>query len=222
MPPQLIRKITATITSGRPGFGYGMTETNSYGPKIEGADALAKTTSAGRALPVMEVKILDPQGEEVPNGQLGEICFFGANVIRRYWNKPEATASAFHGKWLRTGDIGHLDEDGFVYVDDRLKDVVIRGGENVYCAEVEAAIYEHPSVHEVAVFGIADERLGEIVAAAIYAKPAAELEVKEIRSSLQGRIASFKIPAQLFIVSDPLPRGATGKIQKKELRELFQ
>ena len=165
---------------------------------------------------------MDPAGEPVPTGERGEICLSGPNVISEYWNKPEATAKAFFGKWLRTGDIGHLDEDGFVYVDDRIKDMVIRGGENVYCAEVEAAIYEHPSVHEAAVFGLPDPRLGEVVAAAVYPQPGKSLGAEELRSFLAGRIASFKVPSEIFILEEPLPRGATGKIVKRDLRDQYQ
>ena len=221
VPPELIRKITRQVRGGEPAFGYGMTETNTYGPRIDGEDALQRPTSAGRMLPIMEVKILGPSGEEVPTGERGEICFFGSTVISQYWNKPDETQNAFHGKWLRSGDIGHLDEDGYVYVDDRLKDVVIRGGENVYCVEVEAAIYEHPSVHEVAVFGLEDKRLGEKVAAAIYPTEGANLDPEELRLFLKGKIANFKIPAEIFVLDKQLPRGATGKIQKRELREHF-
>ncbi|MDA8262654.1 MAG: AMP-binding protein [Actinomycetota bacterium] len=222
VPPELIKRIASGLEKGRPGFGYGLTETNSYGPQIEGTDALSKPTSAGRPLPIMEVAIMDPTGEPVPTGERGEICLSGPNVISEYWNKPDATAKAFFGKWLRTGDVGHLDEDGFVYVDDRIKDMVIRGGENIYCAEVEAAIYEHPAVHEAAVFGLPDPRLGEVVAAAVYPQPDKELDAEELRSFLAGRIASFKVPTEIFILDEPLPRGATGKIVKRDLREIYQ
>ncbi|MDA8374578.1 MAG: class I adenylate-forming enzyme family protein [Actinomycetota bacterium] len=222
VPPELIKRIATGLQKGRPGFGYGLTETNSYGPQIEGTDAIAKPTSAGRPLPIMEVAVLDPMGEPVPTGERGEICLSGPNVITEYWNKPDATAKAFFGKWLRTGDIGHLDEDGFVYIDDRIKDMVIRGGENVYCAEVEAAIYEHPAVHEAAVFGLPDPRLGEAVAAAVYPQPGKGLSAEELRSFLSGRIASFKVPSEIFILEEPLPRGATGKIVKRDLRDQYQ
>ena len=221
VPPQLIKRIASQITSARPGFGYGMTETNAYGPQIEGEDSLEHPTSAGKTLPIMEVKILGPSGVEVAVGERGEICFFGPNVIRQYWNKPEEAAGSFHGKWLRSGDVGHVDTGGFVYVDDRLKDIVIRGGENIYCAEVEAAIYEHPRVYEAAVFALSDPRLGEEVAAAVMPTPGTALDDGELREYLITKIAAFKVPSQIFITSHSLPRGTTGKIQKKVLREMF-
>ena len=222
VPPELIKRIASGLEKGRPGFGYGLTETNSYGPQIEGVDAVTKPTSAGRPLPIMEVAIMDPTGETVPTGERGEICLSGPNVSSEYWNKPDATSQAFFGKWLRTGDIGHLDEDGFLYVDDRIKDMVIRGGENIYCAEVEAAIYEHQAVHEAAVFGLPDPRLGEVVAAAVYPQPGKDLSDEDLRSFLAARIASFKVPTEIFILDEPLPRGATGKIVKRDLREIYR
>src|SRR5690606_8970467 len=147
--------------------GYGMTETNAYGPQNGGADYLTHPTSAGRTTPIMAVEIRDPNGVPVPVGEVGEIWFNGPNLIRGYWNRPDATAEVLVDGWLRSGDVGRLDAEGFVYVEDRIKDMVLRGGENVYCAEVEAAIHEHPAVHEVAVFGVPHDRLGEEVAAVV-------------------------------------------------------
>ncbi|CAG4927705.1 class I adenylate-forming enzyme family protein [Acidithrix sp. C25] len=219
VPPELIKRIANGIKNGRPGFGYGMTETNSYGPQIGDDEALQYPKSAGRSLPIVEIAILDPMGEKVPVGERGEICFKGATVIKEYWNKPEANAKTFVDGFLRSGDIGHLDENGLVYVDDRIKDMVIRGGENVYCAEVESAIYEYPAVYEAAVFGLPHPRLGEEVAASIYLKEGSKVSPQEISSFLSKKIASYKIPTKLYIESDPLPRGATGKIQKRELRD---
>ena len=144
-----------------------MTETNAYGPGNNGQDYLTHPTSTGRATPILELAVRDPEGHDLPIGERGEIWFKGPHLIRGYWNKPEATAETIVDGWLRSGDLGRIDEDGFVYVEDRAKDMVLRAGENVYCAEVEAAIYEHPAVLEAAVFGVPHERLGEEVAAAV-------------------------------------------------------
>ena len=140
-------------------------------------------------------------------------------LIRGYWNKPEATAETIVDGWLRTGDIGRIDADGFVYVEDRVKDMILRGGENVYCAEVESAIYEHAAVHEAAVFGLPHERLGEEVATAIVLKPGATLDADALRDHLRPRLASFKIPAHVFFRTEPLPRNAAGKFLKRDLRD---
>jgi long-chain acyl-CoA synthetase len=219
-PPALMKQIDNDFKSGRPGFGYGMTETNALGPGISGEDAIAKPTSAGRVPPCMEVEIRDPATfENVPVGERGEIWFKGPNLIRGYWNKPEATAEVIVDGWLRSGDIGHLDEDGFVYVDDRLKDMVLRGGENVYCAEVEAAIYEHPSVHEAAVFGVPHARLGEEVAAAVLLRDGESLSAEELQEFLRKKLASFKVPTVIDIRSQPLPRNPAGKFLKRQLRD---
>jgi long-chain acyl-CoA synthetase len=140
-------------------------------------------------------------------------------LIRGYWNKPDATAETIVAGWLRSGDIGRVDEDGFYYIEDRLKDMIIRGGENVYCAEVEAAIYEHPAIHEAAVFGLPDERLGEEVAVAVHLVEGATLTADDLRGFLSTRIAAFMIPSRVLITAEPLPRNPAGKFLKRELRE---
>ncbi len=218
-PPALIANIDSAFKGAAPGFSYGMTETQALGPSIAGAEALEKPMSAGRVPLPMEVAIHDPSTlEEVPAGERGEIWFRGPNLIRGYWNRPDATAETIVDGWLRTGDIGHLDEDGWVYVDDRLKDMVVRGGENVYCAEVEAAIYEHPSVMEAAVLGVPHERLGEEVATVIVLNDGTSLTRDELVQFLSSRLASFKIPAVIDIRTSPLPRNPAGKFLKRELR----
>jgi long-chain acyl-CoA synthetase len=219
-PPQLVHRIDKSFGGkGRPNIGYGMTETNAYGPQNAGDDYVRKPTSAGRTVPVVEVRVTDPEGRVLGTNQVGEIWFRGPHLIRGYWNKPEATAQTIVGGWLRSGDIGRIDEEGFVYVEDRAKDMVLRAGENVYCAEVEAAIYEHPAVYEAAVFGLPHERLGEEVAAAIHLKPGMALSEAELRSELAKRIAGFKIPSVVVWKSEPLPRNPAGKILKRELRD---
>ncbi len=167
-PAELVRRVDKGFAKGKPQIGYGMTETNAYGPGNSGADYLRKPTSSGRAVPVMEVRVVDDGGNPVPTGEVGEICFRGPNLIRGYWNKPEATAEVIDADgWLRSGDLGRLDDEGFIYVEDRAKDMVLRAGENIYCAEVEGVVYEFPGVSEAAVFGVAHERLGEEVALAV-------------------------------------------------------
>ena len=149
----------------------------------------------------------------------GEIWFRGPNLIRGYWNEPEATAETIVDGWLRSGDVGRMDDEGFVTVEDRAKDMVLRAGENVYCAEVEAAIYEHPDVHEAAVFGVPHARLGEEVAAAVLPKQGRRIDPETLRAHLAPRLAAFKIPTRVQILDAPLPRNASGKILKRELRD---
>src|SRR5262249_53124612 len=153
------------------------------------------------------------------NGEVGEIWFRGPNLIRGYWNKPEATAETIQDGWLRSGDIGRIDDEGFVYVQDRAKDMVLRAGENVYCAEGEAAIYEHPDVYEAAVFGVPHERLGEEVAAAVVPKPGRALDPHALRGFLAGKLAAFKIPTRVALHAEQLPRNPAGKILKRSLRD---
>jgi long-chain acyl-CoA synthetase len=196
-----------------------MTETNAYGPQNTGADFLAHPTSTGRPVPIMDLKVTDPMGEELPIGETGEIWFRAPSLIRCYWNRPDATAETIVDGWLRSGDIGRIDEEGFVYVSDRAKDMVLRGGENIYCAEVEAAIYEHPAVYEAAVYGIPDERLGEELACHVMIKEGESLTVGELQSFVGERLAAFKVPSVVTIVTEQLPRNASGKILKRDLRD---
>jgi len=218
-PPELVKRIDEGFTGARPGIGYGMTETNAYGPQNSGDDYLRKPTSAGRPVPSMQVRVTDEQGNELPPGEVGEIWFRGPMLIRGYWNKPEATAETIVDGWLRSGDIGCIDEEGFVYVHDRAKDMVLRAGENVYCAEVEAAVYEHPAVYEAAVYGIPHERLGEEVAVSVLLKDGHSLDPDELRRHVGERIAGFKVPSRVDIRSEELPRNASGKILKRQLRD---
>ena len=218
MPPELVKRIDDNFSKGRPGLGYGMTETNAYGPQNAGDDFIAHPTSTGRPVPIMDLRVTDPDGNELPAGETGEIWFRAPSLIRGYWNRPEATAETIVDGWLRSGDIGHLDDEGFVYVSDRAKDMVLRGGENIYCAEVEAAIYEHPSVYEAAVYGIPDERLGEQLACHVMVKDGETLTVDELQRFVGERLAKFKVPSVVTIVDEQLPRNASGKILKRELR----
>ncbi len=220
-PPALVRRVASNLGAGRPGIGYGMTETNAYGPQNSGADYLSHPTSTGRGTPILEIEIRDPNGKALPPGEVGEICFKGPHLFRGYWGRPEETAEVLADGWLSTGDIGRVDAEGFVYVSDRAKDMVLRAGENVYSAEVEAAIYEHPSVHEAAVFGVPHERLGEEVAAVVCLRSGAELSAEALQAHVGARLAEFKVPSRIALVAEPLPRNAAGKILKRQLRPLF-
>jgi long-chain acyl-CoA synthetase len=218
-PPELVRRVDSSFKSARPGIGYGMTETNGYGPQNGGDDYLRKPTSAGRVIPVVEMRVTDDAGNTLGTDEVGELWFRGPNLIRGYWNKPEATAETIVDGWLRSGDLGRIDDEGFIYVSDRAKDMVLRAGENVYCAEVEAAIYEHPDVYEAAVFGIPHDRLGEEVAAAIVLRDGASLDADTLRAFLTEHVAPFKIPSIVEIHSEQLPRNPAGKIMKRSLRD---
>jgi long-chain acyl-CoA synthetase len=218
-PTSLVGKVNDKVKNGSPQLGYGMTETNAFGPGITGSDYLSHPTSTGRAVLPMKVEIRDENLKPVPTGQSGEIWFFGPMLIRGYWNRPEATAETIVDGWLRSGDLGRLDADGFVYIEDRVKDMILRAGENVYGAEVESAIYEHPAVHEAAVFGVPHERLGEEVAVAIYPNDHMTLTAEELWAFLDDKIAKFKIPTQVVIINEPLPRNAAGKFLKRDLQQ---
>ncbi len=218
-PPELVRRVASSFAKGRPGIGYGMTETNAYGPQNSGKDYTTHPTSTGRGTPILRIEVRDPDGRPLPTGERGEIWFAGPHLIRGYWNRPEATAETIVDGWLRSGDIGRIDEDGFVYVEDRAKDMVLRAGENVYCAEVEAAIYELPGIHEAAVFGVPHERLGEEVAAAVFPKAGHRISVDEVQDHVRQRLAPFKVPTRVFVIDEPLPRNPAGKILKRQLRD---
>ncbi|MGA0765612.1 MAG: class I adenylate-forming enzyme family protein, partial [Ilumatobacteraceae bacterium] len=218
-PTSLVGKVNDKVKNGSPQLGYGMTETNAFGPGITGSDYLSHPTSTGRAVLPMRVEVRDENLKPVPTGQAGEIWFFGPMLIRGYWNRPDATAETIVDGWLRSGDVGRLDADGFVYVEDRVKDMILRAGENIYGAEVESAIYDHPAVHEAAVFGVPHERLGEEVGVAILPKAGAKLDPQDLWKFLEGKIAAFKVPAHVIVMHEPLPRNAAGKFLKRELQQ---
>jgi long-chain acyl-CoA synthetase len=222
-PPELVRRVSTSFAKASPNIGYGLTETNSYGPQNGGADYLSHPTSTGRATPILEIDVRDELGRSLPVGERGEIWFKGPNLIRGFWNRPDATAETIVDGWLRTGDIGRLDDEGFVYVEDRAKDMVLRGGENVYSAEVEAAIYEHPAVHEAAVFGVPHERLGEEVAAVVVPRPGATVTVEELQAHVGQRLAPFKVPSRIVVweADHLLPRNPAGKVLKRDLKDGF-
>ena len=166
----------------------------------------------------VEIEAFDDAGVQCPRGVQGEISIRGPVVFRGYWNRPEATAEVLIDGWFRTGDIGRVDEEGFVYIEDRKKEMVLRGGENVYCAEVEAALYELEGVSEAVVFGVPSERLGEEVAAVIVTRPGADLDRDRVRAVLGEHLAAFKIPEHIELRTESLPRNAAGKFLKRAVR----
>lgn len=196
-----------------------MTEACGIITSVAGDFFVDKPDSAGPAMPNFEVKCVNDDGEEVPKGELGELWVRGSSVIKGYINRPEATAESITDGWLHTGDIARLDEHDFIYLVDRKKDMVLRGGENIYCVEVEAAIYHHPAIAECCVFGVPDERLGEAVGTAVYPKPGASLTVADLQAHCAERLAKFKIPAHVWICDQPFPRNASGKFLKREVRD---
>ncbi len=221
LQPDLVAKIDKALANGVPSTGYGLTETHGIVTANSASYFVAKPASCGPVVPTLDVKLVDDEGNDVVASPeaVGQLCVRGAVVIKGYLNRPEATADAIRNGWFNTGDIARIDEDGFVYIVDRAKDMVNRGGENVYCSEVEVAIYEHDAVAEVAVFGIPDERLGEDVAAAIVLQPGALLTDGELRVFLADKMAKFKIPARVWFLDEPLPRNANGKFVKRDLRD---
>lgn len=218
-PPDQVKKISGTFKKSAPGIGYGLTETNALGTVNAGAFYIARPDSAGRAVPaVTEFRIVGEGGAELPAGERGELCIKSPANILGYWNKPEATAEAFVDGWFHTGDVAYLDEDGFLYIVDRIKDIIIRGGENISCLEVEAVIYAHPGVNEAVVFGLPEDRLGEIVGAAVVMREGIEMNAETLRDYLTERLAGFKIPAHIWFRTEQLPRIASGKIFKRQIK----
>lgn len=216
--PDLVEKVRLLGRGAASGQGYGLTEVCGMASLSSGGFLENKPGSAGRVVPILEVKTIDEAGSALPAGEAGEICLRGSQVIKGYLNQPEATAEAIVDGWLHTGDIGYIDEDGFLFLIDRAKDMVLRGGENVYCSEVETVLYRFYDVAECAVFSVPDERFGEEVGAALYAQNGAKLKAEEVRSFCAEHLAKFKIPRHIWILNNPLPRNATGKFVKRELQ----
>ena len=219
-PATLVDKVAKSIKKGGPQLGYGMTETNAFGPGNTGKFYTDRPTSTGRAIRPMQLAVWDPVTKKPlgPN-EYGEIMMFGPMLIRGYWNRPDATAETIENGWLHTGDGGYIDDEGFLYIKDRIKDMILRGGENVFCTEVEGSIYEHPAVYEAAVFGVPHERLGEEVAVAVFPKEGAAFTAEDLWRFLDGKISSFKVPNHVVVMNEPLPRNAAGKFLKTALRD---
>jgi acyl-CoA synthetase (AMP-forming)/AMP-acid ligase II len=217
--PDLTQKMHDTLKNAAPNAGYGMTETSGIISALSADYLVDRPTSVGRAMPTFEAKCVDGNGNTVATGETGELWVRGACVIKGYLNRPEATAETITDGWLHTGDIAYMDEDEFIYLVDRAKEMVLRGGENVYCAEVESAIFAYEGVSECVVFGVDDERLGEEVGAAIFPKAGVALDVDVLRDYLKQKLASYKIPRYIWLVDAPLPRNANGKFVKREVRD---
>jgi long-chain acyl-CoA synthetase len=220
VPPDLVGRVDDLFESqASPSNGYGLTETTSAVTSNRGRDYLSRPNSVGRLVAVVDARVVDPEtGFDRPPGAVGELWFRGPDVVRGYWNNPDATAATFTDGWFHSGDLGSIDDEGFVYVVDRLKDVVIRSGENVYCAEVEAALFEHPAVSDVAVVGVPHRELGEQVVAVIQLKDGATSSSQALQDHVATRLARFKVPELIVFRTDPLPRTATGKVLKRDLR----
>jgi acyl-CoA synthetase (AMP-forming)/AMP-acid ligase II len=197
--------------------GYGMTETTSAVVTNVGVEFEARPDSVGRPNLTADLRVIDPDGEELGAGEVGELCFRSPQVVKGYWNDESSTRASFDHGWFRSGDLGYVDADGYVYVVDRLKDVVIRGGENVYCAEVEAVLHEHPDVADVAVVGLEERAMGERVCAVVVPRPGVAVTLPDLRAFASTRLAAFKCPEALYL-TDELPRTATEKVAKPELR----
>ena len=219
LQPDLVAKIDSSVATARPNTGYGMTETSGIITSISGDFFIDRPDSAGPPVATLIVKVVDDAGNTLPVGEVGELWVKGSPVIKGYINRPDATASTIVDGWLQTGDVARLDEEGFIYIVDRKKDMVLRGGENVYCAEVESCIFRHDAVAECCVFGVPDDRLGEEVAVAVVLHPGASLTAEALREHCAGLIAKHKAPRYVWFLDEPLPRNASGKFLKRELRE---
>jgi long-chain acyl-CoA synthetase len=219
VPPDLITRIESDFNRKvSPVNGYGLTETTSAVIANVGERYFEHPDSVGKPVPGTDVRIVDPGGPDARTGDIGELWVRGPNVVRGYWNRPAETSEAFTDGWFHTGDLGYIDADGYVYVVDRLKDVVIRGGENVYCAEVENVLFQHPAVFDAAVIGLPDPEFGEEVAAVIQPRPGTAAGADDIRAFVADRLAVFKVPTRIVLRDEPLPRNAVGKVLKRELR----
>jgi long-chain acyl-CoA synthetase len=193
-----------------------MTETNAIGTGIGGPEYLNRPASSGRASYVLDLKVVDEAGNTLPANERGELMIRGTSVFRGYWNRPEVNAEVFVDGWFKTGDVAYLDDEGYLFIVDRIKDLIIRGGENIGCGQVEAALLTHPAVKEAAVYGVPDERLGEEVGATVYASDGVTAEA--LQAYLAERLARFEVPRYLRIVDVPLPRTASGKVLKREIK----
>ena len=219
--PELVRRLKERFPGLKPGQGWGMTETSATTTSNFAEDYERKPSSCGVCSPTGEAKIVGPKGETLATGEVGELWYRGPIVVRGYWQKPEATAETFVDGWVKTGDLAKIDEEGFIYIVDRAKDMLIRGGENIYCVEVENALYAHPAVMDAAVIGVPHRTLGEEPVAAVHLKPGAKATEEELRHFVSQRIAAFKVPVKIAFLPETLPRNPNGKIMKKDLKSVF-
>jgi long-chain acyl-CoA synthetase len=217
-PPAQVGQIDDSFEKALPNTGWGMTETNAIGTLILGAEYSERRLSSGPALCVIDLRVVDDEGNELPSGERGELQVRGPSMFREYWNKPEATADSFaEGGWFKTGDVAYIDTDGHLFIVDRIKDLIIRGGENIGCGGVEAALSSHPKVIEAAVYSVPDERLGEEVGTTMYVTN--DFDEAELREYLVDHLAKYEIPRYITTMTEPLPRTGSGKLLKRQLRE---
>ena len=221
MAPELVRRTRELLPKVKLVQVYGLSETGFLTGLQDQEHTADKLISCGRPCPGVDLQVTDTSGKEVDAGQAGELIARGANVTRGYWNNPKETAEAFRDGFFRTGDIGHQDTAGYVFILDRLKDMIVTGGENVYSGEVEAAIYGHPAVYEVAVFGVPDPQWGEFVVACVVLKPGATLTADDLIAFCRRSLASYKLPRRVEFSETDLPKNGSGKVLKKTLRERF-
>jgi long-chain acyl-CoA synthetase len=220
--PELVKRIKEAWPKSSAGNGWGMTETSATASSNSAEDYEHYPDSAGPAVPVTDLKIMTIEGDrELPIGEVGELWCKGPQVVKEYWNKPEATAQTFVDGWVKTGDLARLNEEGFLFIIDRAKDMLIRGGENIYCIEVENVLYDHPAVMDAALVGIPHKTLGEEPGAVVTLKPGAEATEAELRAFVADRLAAFKVPKKVVFWHETLPRNANGKIMKNELKKVF-
>ena len=218
---ELVRRIVEVFPKSAPGIGWGMTETTSTFTSNSAEDYRNRPESAGPCIPVCDMKIVGDSDQTMPPNTTGELWVRGPDVVRGYWNKPEATARAFDGEWLKTGDLARIDEEGFLYIVDRKKDMLIRGGENIYCIEIEEVLYRHPAVTDAGVIGLPHRRLGEEPVAVVTLKAGMDASEDELRAFVGEHLAAFKVPVRIAFSGEPLPRNAPGKIMKPQLRAFF-
>jgi long-chain acyl-CoA synthetase len=221
MAPDLIRQIRALLPRVKLVQVYGLSETGYLTGLQDQEHTEERLMSCGRACPGIDVQVSDEAGHPLQAGQRGEIVARGANVTSGYWNNPEETSSAFRDGVFHTGDVGYQDAAGYFYILDRLKDMIVTGGENVYCGEVEAVIRNHPAVREVAVFGIPDSKWGELVAACVVRKSSAVLSEESLLDHCRQSLANYKVPRQVEFSETDLPKSGSGKILKRLLRERY-
>jgi long-chain acyl-CoA synthetase len=217
-PPDVVARIRAAFPNARLGNGFGLTETSSVSTFLPHEYCEIRPETVGFVAPVVEVDLFE--ADEATG--VGELLIRGQNVVAGYWNKPEQTAETFVDGWLHTGDLARVDDDGYVQIVDRKKDMVNRGGENVYCVEVENALIQHPDVFEVAVMGVPDTMMGEKVGAVVVPQPGATIDPQELRRWAKEQIADFKVPQFITVRPDPLPRNPGGKVLKPVLRKETQ
>jgi acyl-CoA synthetase (AMP-forming)/AMP-acid ligase II len=221
-PPEHVKLIKDAFPSANPGIGYGLTETNSLTAVLSAEEYIQRPTSTGKPTPpLIKVRITDPAtGKDLPTGEPGEVCIKSVTNIREYWNNPEATARAFKDGWFHSGDVGYLDDEGYLYIVDRLKDIIIRGGENISSLEVEGVLHAHDAVDDVMVFSLPCPRLGELGGSVVSVNRAGGEE--ELKAEVGKHLAAFKVPEKIWITSEPLPLIASGKIDRKGIKEMYR